>query len=190
MKKCPSCKRELNTTEFYKSKREKDGFNYYCKVCQSKMRKEYYINNKVKELKQHQKYNKLHIKEIKARYQNSKEHNRKYQNFKYKTDLNHRIAKCMRARLAKALKRNTKSGNAIKLLDCSIEFLKYYLEKQFSKGMSWSNYGKWHIDHIRPCNSYDLSKPGEQALCFHYTNLQPLWALDNMKKHDKIIKGD
>ena len=48
--------------------------------------------------------------------------------------------------------------------------------------MTWNNYGKWHIDHITPCAKFNLSIPDEQQLSFHYTNLQPLWAIDNQKK--------
>ena len=51
--------------------------------------------------------------------------------------------------------------------------------------MSWDNYGDWHIDHIRPCCSFDLSKIEEQEKCFHYSNLQPLWAEENMTKGGK-----
>ena len=56
--------------------------------------------------------------------------------------------------------------------------------------MSWNNYGKWHVDHIRPCIDFDLSKPEEQQKCFHYTNLQPLWAEENMRKHYKFVKNN
>jgi HNH endonuclease. len=53
--------------------------------------------------------------------------------------------------------------------------------------MSWDNYGRdgWHIDHIRPCASFDLTDPEQQRQCFHYTNLQPLWAADNIRKGAK-----
>ena len=51
--------------------------------------------------------------------------------------------------------------------------------------MNWDNYGQWHIDHIRPCASFNLLDPIEQKICFHYTNLQPLWAEDNLKKSNK-----
>lgn len=53
--------------------------------------------------------------------------------------------------------------------------------------MSWENRGNfgWHVDHIKPCASFDLTKPEEQAKCFHYTNLQPLWARENIAKGDK-----
>ena len=70
------------------------------------------------------------------------------------------------------------------------EFLWNHLEKQFQSGMTRENHGKWHIDHIIPCTAFDLTDPEQQKKCFHYTNLQPLWAIDNMKKSNKIIFGE
>ena len=58
----------------------------------------------------------------------------------------------------------------------------YHIQNKFTEGMLWDNYGLWHIDHIRPCSKFDLSKPKEQRKCFHYSNLQPLWAIDNIRK--------
>ena len=100
----------------------------------------------------------------------------------------------LRSRLCSALKGKTKSKSTLKLLGFTILKLKQHLENQFKKGMNWSNYGngwygmgmeEWHIDHIRPCASFDLSKPEEQHKCFNYTNLQPLWAKENLEKHIK-----
>ena len=54
--------------------------------------------------------------------------------------------------------------------------------------MSWGNYGKWHVDHIRPCASFNLVNEEEQKKCFHYTNLQPLWAKDNLSKGSKYYE--
>ena len=51
--------------------------------------------------------------------------------------------------------------------------------------MSWDNYGDWHVDHIRPCASFDLTNEDEQRICFHYKNLQPLWGPDNLEKGAK-----
>ena len=62
-----------------------------------------------------------------------------------------------------------------------------HIKKKFKKGMNWKNYGQWHLDHIKPCASFDLAKPSEQKKCFHYTNLQPLWAKDNLSKGAKIM---
>jgi len=74
----------------------------------------------------------------------------------------------------------------MELLGCNIEFVKKYLESKFDKEMSWDNYGKWHIDHIKPVASFDLTKLDEQKKCFHYTNIQPLWAKENREKSDSI----
>ena len=72
------------------------------------------------------------------------------------------------------------------LLGCTIAELRANMEMQFQPGMSWANHGEWHIDHRRPCASFDLRDPAQQAICFHYTNLQPLWALDNIRKGARI----
>jgi hypothetical protein len=79
-----------------------------------------------------------------------------------------------------------KSKSTQELIGCDIEQLWIHLEKSFKSGMTRKNYGKWHVDHIIPCASFDLTKPEEQAKCFHYTNLQPLWASENLAKGSKI----
>jgi len=103
-----------------------------------------------------------------------------------KNDINVRITYNLRARLHKALHRNQKTNTTVKLLGCDIDFLKVYLNNLFTEGMSWKNYGKWEIDHIKPCASFDLSKPEEQRKCFHYTNLQPLWENENIRKGKNV----
>jgi hypothetical protein len=72
------------------------------------------------------------------------------------------------------------------LIGCTGQQLVAHLEAQFLPGMNWDNYGLfgWHVDHIRPCASFDFSDPEQQRQCFHYTNLQPLWAADNLRKSD------
>lgn len=97
----------------------------------------------------------------------------------------------MKDRIRNALKGKTKSESTLKLLGCPIYEFRKHLESQFTKGMNWSNYGYygWHIDHIRPCARFDLSKPEEQQKCFHYTNLQPLWKEDNQSKGKKYPGG-
>jgi metal-dependent amidase/aminoacylase/carboxypeptidase family protein len=90
-----------------------------------------------------------------------------------------------RARIWKAIKRGDKAKQTVKLIGCPIEELKRHLESKFLDGMSWDNYGEWHIDHIKPCSKFDLTKETQQLKCFNYKNLQPLWAKQNRLKSAK-----
>lgn len=109
---------------------------------------------------------------------------------KYETDIEYKIKYLLRRRFRLALKNNAKSGSAVKDLGCSIEEFKVYIESKFQPGMSWDNHGygddKWHIDHIIPLSSFDLTNKNELIKACHYTNLQPLWQKDNLKKGAKI----
>jgi len=107
---------------------------------------------------------------------------KKYYHTVWKKNPNARLALNMRNRVCKLLKGINKSNSTMKLLGCTIEELWQHLEKKFQPGMTKENYGEWHVDHIIACAKFDLSKSGEQDKCFHYINLQPLWALDNIKK--------
>src|SRR5208283_3754628 len=106
------------------------------------------------------------------------------------TDIQFWLAENLRSRLCKALKGNYKSGSAVRDLGCSIEFLKRHLEQQFVDGMTWGNYGKvWHIDHIEPLCSFDLTIREQLLIACHYTNLQPLFEKDNLKKSSEDKKN-
>lgn len=97
-----------------------------------------------------------------------------------------RLLLALRSRVACAMKaKASKSASTRALLGCSVEDLKRHLEIQFRPGMSWDNYGDWHVDHIRPCASFDLTDPEQQRACFNFKNLQPLWAKDNLSKGAK-----
>lgn len=103
-----------------------------------------------------------------------------------------RLRNALRSRVRHALnsakygKGAVKSGRTFDLLGCNALQLRAHLQSMFAAGMTWENHGKWHIDHIMPCASFDLAQASEQATCFHYTNLQPLWAADNLKKGASI----
>lgn len=107
-----------------------------------------------------------------------------------KENSNHAIRKRLRTRIIMAIKQGggEKSVSTIRLLGCSIAAFKEHLESKFTNGMTWDNYGfrGWHIDHIIPCNSFDLTKIEQQQKCFHYTNTQPLWWSDNLSKGHKV----
>lgn len=92
-----------------------------------------------------------------------------------------------RRRLARVLRRHRTDAVARSrvMMGCTPAELKSYLESLFLPGMTWENRGLWHIDHKRPISSFDLTDPEQQKACFHYTNLQPLWAGDNLRKGAK-----
>lgn len=207
---CNICKKKKLFCNFYRKKGGAFGLDAKCKDCVAIYHKQHFQKNKSKILLQRKKYitdyrdsNKEKISEYNKKYyeQNKKEilkykkskiyraHSRKYEKDKRKNNISFRITCSLRSRLNSAIKNNRKYGKTKELIGCSIDFLKEYLSKMFQTRMSWENYGKngWHIDHIKPCSSFDLTKPEQQRLCFHYSNLQPLWAIDNIKKSNKII---
>ena len=119
---------------------------------------------------------------------------RNYHNTQYRTNVLYKISKNMRNRLRKAIINPTQPmGKILKeVLGCSINKLKIHLQLKFHRNprgkheyMTWNNYGEWHIDHARPLTSFDLSDVEQVKVAGYYTNLQPLWALDNLKKGSK-----
>ena len=139
--------------------------------------KNYYKKNREKRLLQCKKYRDNNKEKIKA-----------HDIWRRNNNINRKLALLLRRRTLLALKNNSKSKNTMSLLGIeNIEFLWKHLESTFKSGMTRENHGLWHIDHIRPCSSFDLSKPEEQVKCFHYTNLQALWAHENLSKKDKYV---
>ena len=106
---------------------------------------------------------------------------------KRKNDIQYKLKCILRKRLKTALSHNFKKGSAVNDLGCTISELKIYLENKFQPGMTWENYGQfgWHIDHIKPLSSFDLTDRKQLLEACHYTNLQPLWWQDNLSKSDK-----
>lgn len=104
---------------------------------------------------------------------------------RYNTDPLFRLRVTLARRIGMAFKHNYKSATTMELVGCSIAEAKKCIESQFAEGMSWQNWGEWHIDHKIPFAAFDLSVPENQRKVCHYTNLQPLWAKDNLKKGAK-----
>ena len=140
----------------------------------------YYIKNKIKNRERHKEYNKTYRV-------NNRNKIREYHKLRYKTDIQYKLSCNLRSKLYKAIKcANTyKSKNTEDLLGCSFSYLKEYLEKQFKPGMCWENHTSkgWHIDHIIPSAFFDLTDLALQKKCFHYTNLRPIWATENLIKN-------
>jgi len=149
------------------------------------MYREYYINNKDSKIEYQKKYYNINKEKIqKYKKDNSVKINERY-NKRYKNDDLFRLKKTIRCLIYKTLKSsdNNKKSNTTEILGCSYEDFKLYIEEQFVEGMSWENYGEWHLDHKIPISwaeteeqVYELNK---------YTNFQPLWAFDNQSKNNK-----
>lgn len=199
---CKICRRK--SSAIWKSKNEK-------RV--KEKNKEWRLNNPEKLLKNMEKFNKEHPnyqQEYLSKPENKERHDQNRRNWyeKNKTeicqniakrienDINFKIKKNMRTRLYHILKKEWRAGSAVSDLGCSVEELKIHLEKQFysnpetGETMSWDNwkYDGWHIDHIKPLASFNLENREEFLKACHYTNLQPLWAKENLSKSDKILE--
>lgn len=112
---------------------------------------------------------------------------RNYMRKRLGQDLVFRTKARLRTAVYTALRRalSGKTSKTEELLGCSFAFFYQYFQAQFLPGMSWGNWGEWHLDHIRPVSRFNSLDPEQARLCNHYTNLQPLWAVDNLRKSNK-----
>jgi hypothetical protein len=199
MKKCSKCNQIKNLDCYQKDSQKKDGLYSRCKECVSVFNKRKYkpyseyseskkklkleadaryrINNKEKEKKRHRKY-----------FENNK--SKYYDNVRKRKEKNPllRLSLNIRSRMYNALKRvnEKKQTKTIDILGCNFYECKIHIENQFKEGMSWENYNleTWHIDHIIPLSSAKTEE--DLYKLFHYTNLQPLWASENLSKFNKF----
>lgn len=128
-------------------------------------------------------HKKLCDKWRKANKQKIDQYDKEYKKTRYYTDNLYRLKSILRRRISIFFKRYPKTGSAVRDLGCSVLELKTYIENKFTNGMTWDNYGEWHVDHIIPLASAKSSD--ELIKLCHYTNLQPLWASENLKKGAK-----
>jgi hypothetical protein len=178
MKVCSNCKIEKELIDFHKQPKNKDGCKNKCKQCLCKCEKNRYEINKLEILEKQ----KIYFKQNKDK-KNLYVKNKTLTNplFKLKRNIN-----CL---ISSSIKNNNyiKVSRTNKILGCSNEYFKVYIENQFINGMSWENRQEWHLDHIYPVS---LAKDEEELIRLnHYTNFQPLWAKDNLQKGNKIINN-
>jgi hypothetical protein len=195
-KVCGCCKQSLPLASFYPNKSGKYKVAWACVICSRARRKVYreQCADKVKQQKiLYYQQNKELVQQKVKKYQELnkvaiRQRKRTYSNKQRAVNLQFRIKEVLRSRLVKLLKNKPKVGSAVQDLGCSIDQLKAHLESQFQPGMSWESYGKcgWHIDHIKPLASFDLTDENQLKQACHYTNLQPLWARDNLSKGAKV----
>lgn len=190
-KKCNICKIVKPLENYTKSSQHKSGIRNYCKECQSKMSKKY-REKMADELKLRRKTfslkNPEKIKEWSRRtYQKHGKRISKERYEKVKSDPIHYLKVLMRRRIRGILqsKNLSKKLPSRDIVGCEYHELKLFLESKFVDGMNWENQGAWHIDHIIPLSSAQ-TEDEIYKLC-HYTNLQPLWALDNIRKSNKML---
>lgn len=188
LKYCPKCKITKPIDNFYNCQNTRDKHKWYCKECGKQDRLKYYYEHRDKELVSFKKYAELNRERLllyKKQYRQSghgKEVIRESSRRRLQ-DPHNRIAHTVRVRIGNAIRSGHKTLKSIELTGCSLQDLKVYIEAKFDNGMTWKNFGKWHIDHIKPCSKFDLTKADQQKECFNFRNLQPLWAKDNLKKH-------
>lgn len=153
-------------------------------ACENKSRLKQYKQKYYQENKEKLAANKIDY------YQNNKLTIKSRHQTRMRQDLNYRLAVNLRKRIGVAIRSHQKTGSAIDDLGCTVEFFRCYIEQQFQPKMSWDNwnlYG-WHLDHIIPLSSFDLTDRDQFLKACHYTNYQPLWASDNYKKGSKPLK--
>jgi len=194
-KQCKTCKQEKPLNCFYIRKETQKHLNE-CKECRNKKNIENYNKDKKERIKKQKKYAEKHKKEIATyRKEYNREHRKDIQEYNaqykkiHKDNVCVKLANNLRRRLNSAIDKSQKTGSAVDDLDCSIEQLKIYLELQFYINdisgimMSWENRKEWHIHHVIPLHTFDLTDEKQFKEAAHYTNLQPLWIKDHIKKH-------
>lgn len=168
LKKCSICKLIKSINEFY------IGTNR-CKICQ----KEYDSNEFVKIRKQ---------ENYRIWSKNNRNHINEYMNNRYHSHIDVKLSCCISSVMNYSLNYNKNGYHWETLINFTLNDLKDHLQNLFQPGMTWDNYGKWHIDHIKPISSFNILSYDDQdfKICWDLKNLQPLWAEDNRKKSNKV----
>ena len=211
MKKCNTCEQTKENNLFNTCLENSDGLRHICKECLSIYNKNYRKKNKEKLSAQKKDYynsnkeallsnmkiyyveNQKEITQYKREYfQQNKKHIYKKTRARINKSPELRISENLRGALKRVFKRNNINKTPklyLDLLGCSLVDFKQHLESKFKDGMNWDNKGLygWHIDHIIPLCSFDLTDKKQIKQAFHYTNLQPLWAKENLSKGKKIL---
>ena len=200
MKSCSRCKQELPESNFYE--REGGRLFSHCKKCVSKKQAAHYAENKDSKAQYGKSYYQANREKVLARCRayraKSKPAKRirkanmkwlsAWKRLKRGQDVQFAIREKLRKQIWARLKRAgaSKRATTIQLLGCSVQEFRKHMESLWKSGMAWNNHGKvWHIDHIRPLSSFDLTRLDQQLEAFHFSNTQPLFAFENLTKKDK-----
>ena len=197
-KVCGKCNLLLDVTNFNKDKSRGDGLGSICRECNKKRGILYKSLNKDKISIYNKSESKKQSRErcVKKILQNNPNYFKDYKRFAYNNNPQRKLSVRCRGQILDALRgKAAKSKRSFELIGCTVPELQQHLESKFLPTMTWENHGKvWHIDHILPCASFDLTDPDQQKLCFHYTNLQPLFIttriIDGIEYVGNLNKGD
>ena len=171
--------------EYYLKNKEKKAI-YYLENREHKLKisKKFYLENRERV---------LHKKKILCDTPEYKQYRRDYnaknlevsrnrERSRYNTDVNFKLRKICRNRIRKALKGATKSAATMELIGCTIDELRRHMESKFEPWMNWENHGLWDVEHIKAMSKFDLTDPEQQRACCHWSNLQPMEHIENLKK--------
>lgn len=188
LKICSKCRRELPLDSFYKRERYNDGLDLQCIDCRREKQKEV---NKTESHKENQKrYQSSEKGKLQTKRMNQKtlEYKKDWVKRKREEDYIFKLKMDLRTRFNHMISdyHLFKWRSTFTYIGCSIEDFVKYIENQFQEGMSWDNYGSWHIDHILPLDCFNLKEERELFIAWNYRNLQPLWASENCSKSNKV----
>jgi hypothetical protein len=195
---------------FSRDKSRQDGYCSICKICTKSYKLKYYQDN-IESIraktriyaKTHQaaqgirnkKYKESHHDQVRVSENARKRRDYAINPTKYRNWHNNylnthpeaKIASNLRIRLLQAVVSEQKAGSAVRDLGCTIKYLKIHIASKFLEGMSWNNHGEWHIDHVVPLSKFDLTNREQFLKACHFTNLQPLWEADNLRKGNRTV---
>lgn len=179
LKRCSECTEWKPLDQYTKEKRRADGLFYMCKSCLRNMRHE-----RREKDKEYRRNNRDKVNEWRR--------NERQRNKENQTDVHirTRIKENLARRMRFLLNGQQKSANTCDIIGCSPEELKVHIEKTFEDGMTWDNYGDWHIDHIIPCAAFDHSDDTELRACWNFRNLRAMWGIENIVKSSTFDEGD
>lgn len=185
LRQCKTCLQDKPLDDFYKSNGSW-GQSRQCKVCTCERTRRYAAARKEQYAQYGRNYRKENPEAASLAQKKWRKNNRESFNSMHRRirrdNPNARVADRFRGRLRELVR--SKHKKSLDILGCTPDQLRAHLESLWLPGMSWDNYGLhgWHIDHKKPCSGFDLTQPSQVEQCFHYSNLQPMWAFDNLSK--------
>jgi hypothetical protein len=203
LKYCPNCNTLKNVNEFALNGVHNDGLRAYCKKCDNERGLKYTQREDIRKRKHEKESTREFLDNLATRRRNSEKYQSNAKKYRESSPVYSAYTQEYRKRKYVRIRRNistriwselrlyntTKESSFNEYLGCTTEFFMSYIQDRFTEGMSWDNWGrgsdKWHIDHIHPCADFNMFDDMEVRKCFHYTNQQPLWEPENLRKNNK-----